>query len=424
MKELLSKIKAFFCGKNAHAKNAVRYFLIVVAFLMFLFFSNDFDLINIQQSAIVMAIGIDKEEEGFSITSQIAVPSASSSQGEKGSKTVNVVTKGKTVAQALEKVNEKTGWYPKLVFCRLLVLGESATQENVFDCLEYFLRDEYITDGCLLAACDGKAEELLSTQTPIDASGALAIEKVLSNHAERVGASLPNTLRLFAASYFGEAKSGFLPLVKAEPLSPQEQGQGGGSESSSSGQTGQSGQNGEKSGGQSGQESQPEKVFSASETTLFVDGKRIGKLSKEESFLYALVKNQLRLASYTLPYGQETYTMTIKRSSPSVKLEVGKEAKLTVELALTAGVADASQAKDLPDTADEGDFPKPLLQEASKKLEEDIRALFEKCRALGFDLFDAIDKLQKYENEHFEDKKDTLLQEVGLSVKVAVRGIR
>ena len=200
MKAFLEKLKGIFCSKEAHAKNAVRYLLLVLAFLMFLFFSNDFDLINVQKTAIVMAIGIDKEEEEFSITSQIAVPSASSAQGESGAKTVDVVTKGKTIAQALDKVNEKTGWYPKLVFCRFILLGESATKENVFDALGFFLRDEYIADNCLVAACEGKAKDLLSKKTPIDAAGALAIEKVLSNHAQRVGTSLPNTLRLFAAS--------------------------------------------------------------------------------------------------------------------------------------------------------------------------------------------------------------------------------
>lgn len=417
MNNFFDKLKKPFTRKGAHAKNAVRYFLIVVAFLTMLFFSNDFDLINVQQTAIVMAVGIDKEGEDFSVTSQIAVPSAGNAKGESGTKSVNVTTKGKTIAQALDKVNEKTGWYPKLVFCRLILLGESTASENAFDALDYFLQDEYIADSCLVAACEGKAETLLSTKTPIDTAGALAMEKVLSNHAQRVGTSLPNTLRTFAASYFGEAKSGFLPLVKAEPLSagPKE------TEKNSAQKTGGKGENGGQKEGQAGQE---EKVFSASETALYLAGKQIGKLTKEETFTCALLKNKLRLAAYTLPYEGQTYTLTIKRATPKIKLRIQNTPVLKVEIEMTAGVSATDKARPLLKTADAGDFPKKLLAEGERRIQAEVHALFEKCRGIGFDLCDAIDKLQKYENEHFEDKKDTLLKECALSVQVKIRSVR
>ncbi len=429
MNAFFQKIKDFFGGRDAHGKNAVRYLLIVVAFLLFLFFSNDFDSINVQKTAIVMAIGIDKEEENFSVTCQVALPSGSgTSQGESGAKTVDVVTQGKTVAQALDKVNEKTGWYPKLVFCRLLLLGESATQQNVFDALDFFLRNEYISDNCLVATCEGSAQALLSTKTPIDPSGSLAIEKVLSTHAAKVGACIPNTLRRFASSYFGETKSGYLPLVKTQPLGEQEKGgEGSTQKGQNGGQSGKesqdSSQSSEQGSGKSQGEAQ-EKVFSAGETALFTDGKKIGALNEEETFAYALIKNNLRLAAYSLPYGQETYTLSVKRSTPSLQLKIDKDSRLTVEVAMTVGVADVSKMPPLEETVDAGDFPKEILRETEKRLGEQINALFEKCRALDFDVFDAIDKLQKYENDHFDDKKETLLQELKVDIAVKVQSVR
>ena len=44
-----------------HSRNSVRYYLIVAAVLIFLFFSNDFGLTDVQKTAIVMAAGIDRE---------------------------------------------------------------------------------------------------------------------------------------------------------------------------------------------------------------------------------------------------------------------------------------------------------------------------------------------------------------------------
>ncbi|MBQ8446489.1 MAG: hypothetical protein IJX31_01785, partial [Clostridia bacterium] len=106
---------------NVHTRNTVRYYILIVAVLAFLFFSNDFGLTDVQKTAIVMSVGIDREENEFILTSQIAVPQ-SSKQGN-ASQAVQLVSRGKTVAEAFEQINAKTGWYPKLVFCKLIILG-------------------------------------------------------------------------------------------------------------------------------------------------------------------------------------------------------------------------------------------------------------------------------------------------------------
>ena len=200
---------------NTHSKNTVRYYLVIVFVLLFLFFSNDFGLIDVHKTALVMAVGIDREDDTFIITSQIAVPQ--SSKDGKATESVQLVSRGKTVGEALDEINAKTGWYPKLVFCNLIILGEKTTQENVFDALDYFLRDEYLSDACLVATCEGLAKELLDTTALVEHASSTAMQKVLSSHAKQVGTVLPTTLREFAIGYFSESKSGFLPILKKEP---------------------------------------------------------------------------------------------------------------------------------------------------------------------------------------------------------------
>lgn len=53
---------------NTHSRNTVRYYILAVIFLAFLFFSNDFGLMDVQKTAIVMAVGVDREEEEFILT--------------------------------------------------------------------------------------------------------------------------------------------------------------------------------------------------------------------------------------------------------------------------------------------------------------------------------------------------------------------
>jgi len=416
---------------NVHSKNTVRYYLFTAFLLLFFFFSNDFALTDVQKTAIVIAAGIDREEDTFIVTSQIAIPQ-SSKQGN-ASEAVQLVSRGKTVADAFEEINAKTGWYPKLVFCDFILLGEDAVKENAFDALEFFLRDEYLTDNCLVATCDGHAKDLLNTSALVDPSSSLAMKKVLSSHAERVGTVLPATLKDFSIGYFSDSKSAFLPILKKEPQQEtidgeqnSQNGSGTASDSSSQGSGQESDQNSQGSQNNQGGAQQDKPVFSAKETALFVGGKRVGTLTEEETFAVATVLNPLRLASYSIEREGKTCSLTIKQNNPSTKLKVGNEYSLTlnVNVTLTAGILDYSKAQSIENISDAGDVPKEYFSLAEKKLKGDITRAFEKCRAVQCDVFGVRERLIKYEKKHFEKFADTALRDVRLNTEITFRNIR
>lgn len=421
---------------KSHKKNSVRYYLLVVLFLAFLFLSNDFGMLDVQKTAIVMAVGIDREAEEFIVTSQIAVPQ-SSKQG-KSSETVQLLSRGKTVAAAFEEINAKTGWYPKLVFCNLIILGKSAAEYDVFDALDFFLRDEYLSDNCLVATCDGFAKDLLNTTALVDPSGSVAMQKVLSPHSERVGTVLPSTLREFSIGYYSDSRSGFLPVIKTEPQQEHVSGSdsdSGGSGAESSGAEGSegsdSGSGGESAGGSgstsgSGQQKQDKPVFSAGETALFVGGKRVGTLTREETFAFGAVNGKLRLAAYSVEGEGKTCTLTIKRNTPKIELSMGENERafLKIRVTVSAGLMDYSEALDIGKTGDVGDVPRGYFELAEKKLTAEIGRVFEKSRACGCDLFGVVERLEKYEKKHADALKDGALAGAIPDIAVTFRNIR
>ena len=443
---------------NFHSRNTVRYYLLVIILLAFLFFSNDFGLIDVQKTAIVMAAGIDREEDGFILTSQIAVPQ-SSSQGN-SSQAVQLVSRGKTVSEAFEQINTKTGWYPKLVFCKLIVIGEKAAQDNVFDALDFFLLDEYLADDCQVAVCEGLAKDVLNVSPLVDPSSSVAIGKVLSAHAERVGTVRPTTLKDFAIGYFGDSRSALLPVLKTEPQQEEisssnpskNSGQGGqGSDESQSGSEEQSGgdsqseeseqsgksQSGseEQNSGESGQggksqnggeKPQNKPVFSARQTALFVRGKWRGTLTPEETFAVNAAIGKLRLANYSVDYDGQTCTLTVKRNAPKIKLEVGKDgsSRVQVQLTMTAGIADYSKALNVNELADAGDIPDGIFFAAEKKLAAELTTAYEKARKVGCDVFGLEERLVKYKKREYHQHKDSLLEKSSLTVKVRFEGVR
>ena len=403
--------------QNSHAKNAIRYFLLIVALLVFLFFSNDFGLLDVEKTAIVTAVAIDREEDEFIITSQIAVPQASK-QGN-ASKSVQLVSRGKTVAQAFEEINAKTGWYPKLVFCNLLLLGEKTTETDVFDALDFFLRDEYLSDDCLLAACNGEAKAVLDNAALVDSTSSLAIEKVLSAHAERVGTALPTTLRAFSIGYFSDGKSSYLPVVQPQPQQ----------EKTPPSQTTATDEN--KSGGENEQgkadESDKEKpVFSAGETALFVRGKRVDTLTKAQSFALGAMIGKLRLASYSVQTDEGVCTLSIRQNSPKIKLTVNDDgqATLSLDVTLTAGIADYSKSQTLENIRDSGNLPNGVFAAAEKRLAAEIHSVFEKTRAHECDVFGIIDRVMKYEKRNLQRFQSQILKNTTVNVSVHFEKVR
>ena len=376
-------------------KKNVIYYLCILLFLMIAFFSNDFNLVNVQKTAIITAIAIDKEEEEFSLTALIANPASQGTNSEGGGSQstptadgyATVQGKGGTVAEALEDVNAKTGWYPKLVFCRVLLLGESLCRGNVFDALDYFLRNEYAADDPLLAATDGKASDLLKAKPPLKAAVSEAIEKVLSDQPKRVGAVLTASLRPFAISYFSAGGSGYMPLLSKQT----------------------------EEGGD---------AFNASKTALFQNGRRIGTLDEEGTFALACIQNPLRLASFTVKSGGQQHTLVVKQNQRKLRFHVEEDSpKMRIQLTLYAEWTDGASSQNLGALSGREERS-ALYANAAKALAEQIQSAFAYCKNIGFDAFDAIGKLQKYENNHFEHLKDSLVERLQLDLSVRFAPIR
>lgn len=424
--------------RNRHSKNTVRYYLILIIALIFLFFSGDFGMIDVQKTAIVMAVGIDREQDTFIVTSQIAIPK-SSKQG-KATETVELLSRGKTVAAAFEEINQKTGWYPKLVFCQLILLGEETAKHNVFDALDFFLLDEYMTDNCLVATCDGLAKDMLNITALVDPSGSIAMQKVLSPHAKRSGTTMPNTLKNFAIGYKSQSKSSFLPIIKTQPSQEEisfEKDSGTKTTANSSqpqqeisfnrdsGLKNTASQEDSSSNSSPQEKGKEEKkpVFSAGETALFYNGVRVGKLTEKETFALHTVKGELRLATYSVD-NSPTCTLSIKSNQPKIKCKMKSEQiSVQIEVALTAGLLDYAQSLPLDSGLDAGDVPKGVFETANENLANQIRSAFETCQKCHCDLFGVLDALQK-QNVKFKDGINALSLNVSLDVSARFHGVR
>lgn len=377
----------------------MKLWVIVCVLVVFTFFSNDFGLVDIQKTAIVLAAGIDRDEEGFSLTAQIAVPKGTD-RTTGGTSSVEIEGKGTTVSDCITDIYTKTGWVPKLIYCDLVLLGETATQQDVFDCLDFFLGNEYIPDSCLLAACEGSANELLSSTSAIDDTSALALEKLFSDAAKKSGQVMTTTLREFAIGYFGESKSGYMPYVRAAQQEGSSQGQGGA----------------QSAGG--GDTNQTEKIYSARETAIFSQGILATVLSPEQTFAFSLLEGNVYAGTFTVD--AKTYVFLKNEGSVDVKSEEIPSISLTASCKVQLS-GDGETAS--PEKLAKGELSAEEETRLSEILTEHLTELWEACARTDCDLLFFRRSLRRASLSQYAAWKDIPLSQIPFTAAIRAESL-
>ncbi len=96
----------------------IRVALILGALLAIFYFSSDFALIDIEKTAIIVAIGID-EGEKLTLQNNGANRHSAATDTAAANDDAVVTADGNTVMEGIQNIGAKTGWHPKLSFARL-----------------------------------------------------------------------------------------------------------------------------------------------------------------------------------------------------------------------------------------------------------------------------------------------------------------
>lgn len=400
--------------KRILKRTAPKFALFLGGALLFAFFSNDFGLVDIQKTAVILAAGIDKSGEGYELTAQISVPKGGEKAG--GTASVELSGKGETVADCLMMMYADSGWIPKFDFCSLVLLGEEAAREGAMPALNYFLHNEYMSDNCAVAVAEGSAGEMLKKTSAIDDTPSLAIHKLFSGAAEKTGAAVKNTLREFAVGTLGVSRSSFMPFIRTLPHESGTGSSGGSGSSDGPGGTGQSGSDG------SGGEKDAPVLFRAEETALFLEGKLTGLLSAEETLAFNLVRGKVKAGILTVEgEGGEPVSLSIKRGGGSAKLgnEDVPRAKLSVRLKVL--VSDRTEEDFMA-----GSETNVATDEDERRAEElissYISSLWETCKGSGCDLFLLARELYRKDPKAFEANVGLIPSGMGADIEVSVKG--
>ncbi|MDE7083063.1 MAG: hypothetical protein K2O89_05100 [Clostridia bacterium] len=415
------------------------YWLLILA-LLGLFFTNDFGLVDIHKTAIITAVGVDFDGEEVQVTGELAVPQPS--QSGENIKYTQVQGSGITIADALNEINAKTGFYPKLQFCKLILLGESCRERELFSLLACFYRKDFSELTALVADCEGNASDMLALKSEVNDMTSEAIRKVLSDEIEKSANAAPTSLRDIAVMQYSKSAACYLPYVEANKQGTSESGgegeniggeggnqgsggeQGGSSGGSSGGSGGEQGGSGDgegspQSGGASAQEQPME--FTARKTAIYSNGQFKGILDERQSFALAALQNDIRLAVLPCDAEEVHYTLGMKSVDCGVKLKVnGGIPELTLSFNAKARINGARKQLDPKTIIYDDVVPEPVLKGAEEALLERFSDLIKICQDEDCDILGVKELLYKYENKYYDAFKDDILTRMKVNYNITV----
>lgn len=399
-----------------------KFFMIALAFLFIFFFSSDFGLIDVEKTSIITAFALDKDGDEYKVSAQIAVPEATDTNSE--NQKALLAGKGSTIGAAIKDLGDVSGWYPKLSFCNLIIIGSEFMQENVITMLDYFAKTLRIQDSALIAFAEGKASELLEVASPLDNISSFAIQKVLLKTHGFDTDIANNNIKSFCEGYYSTDSSSYMPIIK-KTESSENQSQSVGSNGSSSGGSGGS----SSSDGQQGQTKTDGKyLFNAKTTALLKNGVKVGELSEELTLTFnALTKN---ITGTTLPvddveYNGKTcnYLLKIMSSKKKVKLCVDNNGPtLNLSLTLYCKINDQNAENSDRNLSENKPLPKNLTDKAEKMLREQIEELVKTSIETECDFLKVKEKLYRFNHKQYSRFKDNVLSAMETNISVTVTG--
>ena len=190
----------------------------IIILLLFLLLTGCYNYRELDELAIMSAIGLDIKDDNYLITTQIVnISKKNSDMGSSISKPeFNVYeNEGKTIQEALRKVVNIS---PKRIYAehlQLYIIGEELARQGIEEILDIVFRDTESRKQFLVVITeDGTAGDVLKTLTPLEGINAASIISMLETNEKYLGSSHPITIEEVLSDYLNKRKEIAIPSIK------------------------------------------------------------------------------------------------------------------------------------------------------------------------------------------------------------------
>lgn len=143
--------------------------LLIIIILFSVNITGCWDMIDLSDRQLILAIGIDKAENNkIKLTIQSTIPDRIGTAQRAGSeikKVVNIIsTTASTFNEALNLYTLRIKGNPSFEHLRAIVIGEAFAKEGVAPLMDFFIRYHQSNTRCFILTCKGNASDIINWQ--------------------------------------------------------------------------------------------------------------------------------------------------------------------------------------------------------------------------------------------------------------------
>lgn len=412
--------------------------LLVCAILFFIPQSFSYQA-KLNMRVVVTGMGVDKTDDGYSISAQVVMPSPGSESGG-GSATLGMICEqGKNISEGVQKIAYKIGKTAGLSHMSFVVIGQNMLDENLAEVLDFFVRDKELNSSVMLLVSPTTAKEMIEQTKNLELSASVGLQKVfIYKQGSFNGLMMPvvefigNAFSLSQSS----AVSGLFVAKEGEEALGETTSQ---SLQKSSGDQGGEQQSGSQEGSSQGSSSQDGRIKYYNDVYYFKNGKYINKLDKEEELLgYFLTNTAKSSGEITV---KNVTGGTLEDATVGLQFRSGKS-KRRVKFEDEKNILHFNiKLKDIQvvEILNNGGLTEKIYQDADKEtvnsikkalekeIEKNITKTFEKAKADGVDIFKFADTCYAFKPKKwkslYEKYGDSYLDKVEIKVTVDIKNM-
>ncbi|BCB04142.1 Ger(x)C family spore germination protein [Bacillus sp. KH172YL63] len=334
---------------------------------------------SLNEIELVSGIGIDRQDDAYSVTLQVFNPSANQKNSVDPTGGFTYTQTGSTIPEAIQKIKKDSLKEPILDTLQVVALSDTlAKEEGLEKSLDFLIRDPRVSSNVsTIIIRDVSPEVYLTLFTPQQKLSSLYTNIMIKN-AKDVWGKLVNTSSERIKSYLEDHTSDFvIPYVEIHG-------------------------DVEKGLSKANIEDFTPDVHVSLEGFVTFKGDKVQTfLTQEESNTLALIKgiNQVVSISTPCPDAEEDFTIDTINTSSSLKVKGDHTVSLQVKV--EGNLEQLSCKKQLP----ANEMKKVLQNQLKKKLTSDIEALIKKAQEEGTDIVGVKDAFYRQEPKVWKEKK-------------------
>ena len=382
--------------------------VVVFVLLLLAFFPTSLSRKSMSNNnAIVIAVGMDKKDEKYTLSFQVVIPKQDNSYRES---LIVLSSSGKNLYEVYRQAETQIGKRIAYRHCQYIVVNEEmAKTEDMTIMFDYLIRNRDISNSCILLCTDKSANDIMVTDSKTESQINMGIIELLEFYEKKYYVYDTN-LENFVKGCYSPRKCSLMTFISiSEDInkgigSSSEGGGGSGGSSSEDGGT--------SSSGSSSQEGKKNKYLSfEGDVVVFRDAKYASILSSDEllalnwfngssgysdKFIVENVSDEV--------YDDATIGLELIDKKTTIKayfengvpiLAVNINCKMTIE-----SVKNATQSKVMLQS---GKFTltKTLESKIQQMIYNGSKDVFEKMIELKTDIIDVYSKFNKYHHKEF-----------------------